>query len=194
MSLKPLIQYSPVRTTTCFVNCTWSTCVKLRERSWDVCCNSTLFMCDYPCYCNALECFRMFVLLFLYVCTHCTSCLLAWLYCVLSKSFFFILFLCTASSPVSIFPSSDHLFQGQLFSRLTREWYRRLLPRSISSKWSKGEFTLLTFSCTVAVLTFNCLSVFRANSHLVPDNCAIPGLPRLASHSLGQHLKQPLVA
>lgn len=108
--------------------------------------------------------------------------------------FLFYFVLCTASSPVSSFPSSDHLFQGQLFSGLTREWYRRLLPRSISSKWSKGEFTLLTFSCTVAVLTFNCLSVFRANSHLVPDNCAIAGLPRLACLSLGHHLKQPFVA
>lgn len=108
--------------------------------------------------------------------------------------FLFYFVLCTASSSVSSFPSSDHLFQGQLFSGLTREWYRRLLPRSISSKWSKGEFTLLTFPCTVAVLTFNCLSVFRANSHLVPDNCAIAGLPRLARLSLGHHLKQPFIA
>lgn len=107
---------------------------------------------------------------------------------------FFNLFLCFVSSLVSCFPSSDHLFQGQLFSRLTREWYRRLLPRSISSKWSKGEFTLLTSLCTVAVLTFNCLSVFRANSHLVPDNCGIPGLPGLAWRSLGYHLKLPLIA
>lgn len=144
----------------------------------------SVFVCLYLCFC---------------MCTHTLYLLLAWLYCVLSKSkLYFVFFLyfvvvyCEFS--VSSFPSSDHLFQGQLFSRLTREWYRRLLPRSISSKWSKGEFTLLTFSCTVAVLTFNCLSVFRANSHLVPDNCAIPGLPRLACHSLGHHLKRPLVA
>lgn len=107
---------------------------------------------------------------------------------------FFNLFLCFVSSLVSSSPSSDHLFQGQLFRRLTREWYRRLLPRSISSKWSKGEFTLLTFLSTVAVLTFNCLSVFRANSHLVPDNCGIPGLPGLAWRSPGYHLKLPLIA
>lgn len=155
-------------------------------------------MCDCVCYSNAPECFCVLV----YVQSHCTSCLLVYCpqaSCTLFFFFCFYLFflfslLCTASSHVSSFPSSDHLFQGQLFSRLTREWYRRLLLQSISSKWSKGEFTLLTFSCTVAVLTFNCLSVFRANSHLVPDNCAIPGLPRLACFSLGHHLKQPLVA
>lgn len=133
----------------------------------------------------------------LYVCTHCISCLLGYIVCCqrASCTFLFVcLFVLCAVSSVSSFPSSDHLFQGQLFSRLTREWYRRLLPRSISSKWSKGEFTLLTFSCTVAVLTFNCLSVFRANSHLVPDNRAIPGLPCLACHSLRHHIKQPLVA
>lgn len=98
---------------------------------------------------------------------------------------FRVFFLCES---FLIWPSN----QGQLFSRFTREWYRRLLPRSISSKWSKGEFTLLTFLCTVAVLTFNCLSVFRANSHLVPDNCAILGLPLLSCHTLGHHLKRPL--
>ena len=195
--LKLLTQDS-VRITAGFINCIWSTCVELRERSGDVCSYSTLFMCDYPCYCYALECFCVSV----FVCSHCISTLLGYIVCCLraSCSLFFcffiiiILLLCTMSSPFSSFPSSDHLFQGQLFRRLTREWYRRLLPRSISSKWSKGEFTLLTSSCTVAVLTFNCLSVFRANSHLVPDNCAIPGLPRLACHSLGHHLKQPLIA
>ena len=200
-SFQPLTQHAPVRTNTGYINCIRLTCVKLRERSGYVCRCSTLFMCDYPCYCNALECFPMFVLMFVCVCvcTHCASYLLGYIVCCPRASctlfsVFLFLLLCTVSSPVSSFPSSDHLFQGQLFSRLTREWYRRLLPRSISSKWSKGEFTLLTFSCTVAVLTFNCLSVFRANSHLVPDNCAIPGLPRLACHSLGHHLKQPLIA
>lgn len=96
-----------------------------------------------------------------------------------------VLFLCI----LSFLPRLSN--QGQLFSSFTREWYRRLLPRSISSKWSKGEFTLLTFLCTVAVLTFNCLSVFRANSHLVPDNRAILGLPLLSCHTLGHHLKRP---
>lgn len=128
----------------------------------------------------------------IYACKHPFFCLIV-IVCSQSYIVFFNLFLCFASSLLSSSPSSDHLFQGQLFSRLTREWYRRLLPRSISSKWSKGEFTLLTFSCTVAVLTFNCLSVFRANSHLVPDNCAIPGLPGLTWRSLGYHLKLPLV-
>lgn len=106
--------------------------------------------------------------------------------------FFFFLFVClfprAASFPAS--PSSDHLFQGQLFSRLTGEWYGRLLPRSISSKWSKGEFALLAFSCTVAVLTFNCLSVFSANSHSAPDNCAVPGHPCLTCRSSGCHCKK----
>ena len=152
----------------------------------------SVFLCLYLCLCVC-------VCVCVCVCTHCASYLLGYIVCCPRASctlfsVFLFLLLCTVSSPVSSFPSSDHLFQGQLFSRLTREWYRRLLPRSISSKWSKGEFTLLTFSCTVAVLTFNCLSVFRANSHLVPDNCAIPGLPRLACHSLGHHLKQPLIA
>lgn len=142
------------------------------------------------------HCIIQFIVFFLYSCIYwCSHRFLAWFELFAVRVIrFFNLFLCFVSSLVSSSPSSDHLFQGQLFSRLTREWYRRLLPRSISSKWSKGEFTLLTSSCTVAVLTFNCLSVFRANSHLVPDNCAIPGLPVLAWHSHGYHLKLPLIA
>lgn len=52
------------------------------------------------------------------------------------------------------------------FHKAYGEWYKRLLLRSISWKWNKGELALLTFSCTVAALTFNCLSVFSNNSHL----------------------------
>lgn len=139
----------------------------------------------------------MFALDFTYVCTHCISSLLGYDTVLLSNMVFVIfldffsvcLFVRTASVLAS--PSSDHLFQGQLFGRLTGERCGRLLPRSISSKWSKGEFALLAFSCTVAVLTFNCLSVFSANSHLVPDNCAIPGHPCLAAARTGAIEKRP---
>lgn len=186
-----------MRSTSGSVKCNWYTCVKLRERSRDVCC-----YCSYMITLVTVmhwSVFRMLVLVFC-ACVYTLYFLLVWLYCIPSTSIMYFsflllfLFVCATWSPVSNFLSSDHLFQGQLFSRLTREWYRRLLPRSISSKWSKGEFALLTFPCTVAVLTFNCLSVFRANSYLVLDNCAIPGLLRLACHSLRHHLKQPLNA
>lgn len=125
-SFQPLTQHAPVRTNTGCINCIRPTCVKLRERSGYACRCSTLFMCDYPCYCNALECFPMFVLMFVSVYTHCASCLLGYIVCcprvscTLFSVFLFLL-LCIVSSPVSSFPSSDHLFQGQLFSRLTRE-------------------------------------------------------------------------
>lgn len=197
--LQLFTQLCPVRTTAGFLNCSRYTCVKLRG-------GVEILVAIQHCSCTITLVTLMHLSVFSYIAhlhlcmcvysTHCASCTLGYIvhYPRASCNFFCFLFLCTASSPVSSFPSSHHLFQGQLFSRLTREWYRRLLPRSISSKWSKGEFTLLTFSCTVAVLTFNCLSVFRANSHLVPDNCAIPGLPRLTCHSPGHHLKQPLIA
>lgn len=69
-SFQPLTQHAPVRTNTGYINCIRPTCVKLRERSGYVHCCSTLFMCDYPCYCNSLECFPVFVLMFVCVCIH----------------------------------------------------------------------------------------------------------------------------
>lgn len=72
---------------------------EINQRNGDVSYYSPLVVCDYPCYCNALECFHMFLFVRVCVCW-CTLCtLLVLLFSVLFKSMllfviFFILFLC----------------------------------------------------------------------------------------------------
>lgn len=144
----------------------------------------------------------MFALDFTCVCANSTSSSLGYNIVLLSNVFFcnftglfFCLSVCVCALRVSLRLPHLTIYSKVSFSAgLLGEWYGRLLPRSISSKWSKGEFALLASSCTVAVLTFNCLSVFSANSHLRPDNCAIPGHLRLACRSSGCHWKKALAA
>lgn len=124
-SLQPLTQDSPVRTGSGFLNCTSCTCVKLREKrecfstiQHCSCVNNlviiihlSVFACLYLCLCMFVH--SVFLACLVILCTVKEQVVLLFLYVCL--------FLCIVSSPVSGFPSSDHLFQGQLFSRLTGE-------------------------------------------------------------------------